>query len=349
MQANVRLALGYKVSVLLKQLPAIMGSLSDMPAGAWVRSARRVLTGKAPISPTAMFNMPTIQRRIDSGYSPEMRAAMRGPTARPSTVEDVLEWGMERIAWTDAAFTSFSAAVAYDYHYSEALKLGMPEAEAARVAMEQAENTVGRTSQPGEVMDRSRLELEAKGLGKLLFMFQSANRQGWSLVQLAASDVMRGKGDAKTLGRVVFNQFVVMPVMMQTMAGLVRYLFTDDEAEEAWAVEDYAMAMALGPMSGIVFIGAAIQAIGQNLSGKTFGNRADNPFVEAAATSARALQDAAEGGFDQKDAANLATSTSLLLSGFVNVPTESAGVAWNVLKQVLGLADSAESIAEGEK
>jgi hypothetical protein len=348
MKANVRIGLGYKVSVFLKQFPAMMGSLSDISAGRWTRSARRVITGRAEISPTKMFNEPTIRRRIEAGYSPEMRAGMRGPLAKPSEVEDILEWGMQGISWTDGAFTSFSAAVAYDAHYLQAREMGVSEDEARRLAWEQTENTVGRTAQPVEAMDRSRHELELRGLGKLLFMFQSANRQAFSLALYSLQSAARG-GDKGRAARVAFNQFIVIPAMMQTMAGLVRYLFTDDEAEEAWSVEDYAKAMALGPLSGIVFLGAVAQAVVEHLTGSSYGTRPANPAIEAALDVAQTAKDLSEGDFDHKDAGDMASAVGMLLSGVTNAPTESVSVSWSVLKQILGLTESVESISEGDK
>jgi hypothetical protein len=337
MRAQARTALAFKLGVLLKQLPATLGSLSDIGAKEWLGSARRVLSGSSVMSVQEMFNMPTIQRRIESGYSPEMRVAMQGPNAKPDALGDVLEWGMERVAWTDAAFTSFSAAVAFDAHYQAALGTGLTDAEARKVALEQTENTVGRTAQPGEIMDRSLVELQTTGFGKLMFMFQSAQRQAWALVYASVEGALQGRVPKSEAAKVVFTQFVLIPAITQTMSGLIRYLFTDDEPEEAWKVEDYLYAMMLGPSSGIMFAGAALDVLGS-----AYAPRSNNPLSGAASDVKRLLMDMQAGrDVSAKDIGSAVTGAAILLSGYVNPSVEAAGVTWNVLKQILGLTERA--------
>lgn len=339
MRAMTRVALAYKAGVLLKQLPAAIQSLADIPADAWARSAARVNSGKGAMSVTEAYNLPVIKRRIESGYSPEMRAGMRGPLAKPGLTDDVLEWGMTRIGYVDAAFTSYGAAVVFDHHFTEAKAAGMSDPDARALAMTMMEETIGRTAQPGELMDRSRIELEAQGIGKLLFMFQSANRQAWSIVYAAAKGAASGKKSKAELGRVALTYFVLVPAISQTATGLMRYLFTDDDLEEAFDWKDYATAMALGPSSGIMFLGAAIQAAAEMLGKGHIGKDA-NPLVKSFVDLGRAgkhfFDDTAD-NFTARDFGEAATGIGLLLSGFVNAPTEAAGVTWNVLKQILGV------------
>lgn len=338
LRAQARIALAYKVGVLMKQLPAMLGSLSDVPAGEWIKSAAKVLAGQGQIPLAEMWQTPAIQRRVESGYSPEMRNAMRGPMAKPDFLGDVLEFGMQGISKTDAAFTTFSAAVAYDAHYRAAIETGATADEAAAIAMEQTEQTIGRTAQPGELMDRSLVELKAQGLGKLLFQFQSAQRQAWALSYAAATGLVKGDVKFADASRVLFTQFVLIPAITQTMAGLIRYLFSDDEPEELWKPADYARAMLMGPSSGIMLFGAAIDVLGSK-----FSPRSNNPLSTAVGDMARLYSDwQNDRDISANDIGSAISASSLLLSGVVPGSVEAAGVTWSILKQILGLSERVE-------
>ena len=274
--------LAYRVSTLFKQASAMVGSLADISATEWVRGARRVIAEPSRLA--RMFDSPNIQRRLEVGYSPEIRAAMAGIRQNPNLFGAFLEKGMNAIAWTDAAFTTFSAAVAYDSHYERAKKSGASDGQAAAIAELETSVTIGRTAQPAETMDRSLFEIQAGSFGRLSFMFLSEARQKLAIAAFAASQAINGKMGKREAAIKFGTVWFLMPAITQTMGNIYADVFTDrgdeDDDDQNWEWEDYAFAMALGPSTGMPALGFSVEATARLLTDRRVYS-SGNPLASA--------------------------------------------------------------------
>jgi hypothetical protein len=281
MAAHAKIALAWKVAVLMKQASAALGSTMELPPGAAVSGWGRFLSGQLVIELKDVWNSPTIQRRIESGFSPEVRTAMAADGLSPSMLASLGEKGMLPIIYTDAAFTTISAAIAYDYHYRKAVDSGVSPEAAKGVAMDAMDRTIHRTAQPAENVDRSLNEVNASVWAKLFMQFKSEQRKNFAISYLAAKRIGRGEdvaANAKTLA----VSWALGGVLTQTMGDLYRSIFKDDDDEDLWQPEDYMRAMVLGPIDGLFLIGPALNGFLTWLTGgKVFQGKPANPVEQA--------------------------------------------------------------------
>jgi hypothetical protein len=281
MAAHSKIALAWKVAVLMKQASASLGSTMEIPAGAAVSGWGRFITGQLVIGLKDVWNSPTIQRRIESGFSPEVRTAMAADGLSPSMLASLGEKGMLPITYTDAAFTTISAAIAYDYHYRKSVDSGVSPEVAKEVAMDAMDRTIHRTAQPAENVDRSLNEVNASVWAKLFMQFKSEARKNFAISYLAAKRIGRGEdvaANAKTLA----VSWALGGVLTQTMGDLYRSIFKDDDEEDLWQPEDYMRAMVLGPIDGLFLIGPAVNGFLTWLTGgKVFHGKPANPVEQA--------------------------------------------------------------------
>jgi hypothetical protein len=265
-EATARGSLAYNIGTILKQFPAAFASVAEIgPVQFWT-SLGRINSGKAAISPKDLRASATVQRR-KTDADLEMSIAMKGGT-RPILslpgqlhfrVLSAQNWGMDQLGNVDSNLTSFSAAIAYDAHYRAAIKAGLSEEAARKVASDQMEETIARTAQPDSVTTKSLFELSLGDVGRLLFMFQGPNRQAFAITYLAAKRALKGESKAK-LANVLFLYWFVVPTLMQTIGNLMQMATSDDDWEEVWDIDDYLRAWALGPLSGALWAGPTIEA-----------------------------------------------------------------------------------------
>ncbi len=254
------IALSWKLGTLFKQSSALLGSAYKMPTAAYLKGFAKLMSGR--LEGRRMFASPVIQRRLETGFAPEVRAAMNDIwTSKPSKRMAFLERGMEMIGLVDAIFTTGSAAIAYDYHLQQAQKAGLsgPAAEAA--AMQEVDDIVGATAQPADAPDRSLFELRQNAFGKLVFLFASESRQKSALWLGAWQNILTKKGTAADYRVLALAHFVVGP-MMQVIGSAVRDARDDDDDEvfdsKNWDPLDFLRSIALGPFSGIPIVGSAL-------------------------------------------------------------------------------------------
>jgi hypothetical protein len=259
-------ALGGKVGVLMKQFSAFLGSMIEIPAPAAVRSMGRMLAGRLSTSLPETWNSPTIQRRIEAGFSPAIRAVMNRGGFNPGVLLMLAEKGMAPIGFVDAAFTTFSAATAYDYHFRDAKRNGMDDKAAIDYAADKMDEVVRRTAQPASLTDRSSFEATSDPLWRGLMMFMSEARQKFAISYLAAKRLARGEDRRMNTQKIAVAWFL-MALVTQTMGNIYRDLFTDDESEEIWTREGYYRALALGPINGLLLAGGFITDMASWLTG----------------------------------------------------------------------------------
>lgn len=342
-------ALLLKVGVLLKQAPAAFSSAADIGMRNWMRSASKVVTGKGAISLSDMLHSPTIQRRM-SQYPIEMRQAMQGADGVLGKVSSLfakvgvdprgfslaMEYARGQIGAMDAIFTTFGAAVSYDHHFKEARASGLNEEDAHAFAAEQADLTVSRTAQPENFATKSLFENRLGSVGAPLFMFQSANRQAFAATYLAFKQsgfkTVEGRQRLQDWARDVAVYWVVTGAALQTIGNLVRYATSDDDWEDEWSLSDYGRSMAMGPLTGALWLGPVMDAVVTAFSGG-YTPRVISPSVEIAKLI-RAVK--SDGDFDARRIGSLTQGLSEVLGGNWAI----LGVTWNVLRQMLGLSDA---------
>ena len=231
-----------------------------------------------------MYHSATVQRRL-SEHDDEMIQASKGwnqrhfeneiidKTAIASDV--VMNAGWYSIGWTDARFTTISAAVAYDVAFRDGKKLGMADDEAKAFAEAQADLIVMETAQPQNVATKSLFEnMSPSVFLRMAFAFQSANRQVFGLTYLAAK---QGK---------VANAYAVAAIiaaMTQTIGGIMRMMFSDDDPEELFDPQAYALGMATAPLTGMVGFGPLVE-FALNFAG------VESRFSPSSAAAAKSLK-----------------------------------------------------------
>lgn len=251
--AQAYIALSWKLGTLMKQSSAVLGAAYRMPVGAYAKGFAKLMTGQ--LEGKAMFNSPVIQRRLETGFAPEVRAAMNDIwNAKPTRRRALIEGGMNFIGLVDAFFTTGSAAIAYDHHLKQAKAGGMNDTDAAAHAMAEVEDIVGRTAQPADAVDRSLVEQRLNAFGKLAFMFASEARQKSSMWLKAIGNTITGKATAEDVRVLLISHLIVGP-MMQGITAAWRDARDDDDDElfdsHNWDPMDFLKAAVAGPLAGI--------------------------------------------------------------------------------------------------
>jgi hypothetical protein len=350
-----RARLSFNIGTWMKHLPNAFASLADVPAMDWMRGLGRVLTGQSDATLTKIWNSELIRNRIELSFTPDLRQVMAGERARPSKVGDFLDWGVARIPWIASAFTTFSAAIAHDVHLREAHEAGLTGEQAEAHAMRETELTVARTAQPESIDRKSLAELDRKGVGKLAMMFVTPERQQLGMALAAVMNAKEGKISKAEAARVLFSTWVVAPVLMQTMVGLAKYAFTDEDAEEAWNWKRYASAVALGPVSGWFGIGQIAEVAASHFKGE-ITRAGGSPFVTAAqaifsggkgiAQWLHPPEDNRDHELTLKDVEHVGSGLSELLSGFTDIPVEAISVVDRLFRQARAIGPDTEADKE---
>ena len=270
MQARAVAKLGAKPAIWLKNLSNIFASGHDLGPRKYASSAGRVLTGMlggqgGVLSLKEAWSLPIMQQRRREGGSPEMQQASAGHQGffRPGHAGEVVHAAMAPMGWSDAVFTSFSAAVAYDAHYRDALKShgADPEAvvKAHRDALDLTDQTVSRTAQPIEMMDKSLFELSLKHpMARVAFMFMSEARQKFAIEAAAFLHAKSGDGNWADFGKALALNHIVMASAAWAVGSFWRdatHHNDDPKDDPEWDAKDWLLSMAMGPVGGIPIAG----------------------------------------------------------------------------------------------
>ncbi len=278
--------LGWKLSTLVIQSTAALGAAYRMPAGAYLRGAGRLLTGRLEFR--KMWNSPAIQRRIESGFAPEVRAVLSNLwAAKPSRRQIFLDQGLENLGVVDAFFTTMSAAIAHDYHYRAGMKAGMTAAQAEANAESQVAEIISETAQPSTVTDKSMFENKQGNIGKLAFMYASESRQKTALLMEAWGKTLTGQASARDVQVLVLSHLIIGP-LIQAIRNAMMDARDEDEDEfddrhwkNPW---EWLKAVAMGPLNGVPL-----------LADLTSGFKSDNAAVGRFVNAAKSLPALLEG------------------------------------------------------
>lgn len=351
------LTLAWKPLTALKNLllPGI-NSAARMPIGAWLGGFVRVLAGRVDVK--AIRESPMIQRRMQSGYSPEMRAAMASLfNGKPTVWKRWIAKGLEIHGELDAFSTAIGTAIAYDYHLREGLKAGLSPEDAKAQALIEAEDNIGRTAQPAEMMDRSLYELGMSPTERLLFMFASDQRKTTATLISAFQQWKAGQMSRGEMMRVLTVAWFATGLGSALLTAAWRDAQDDDDDEwfdsKHWSLMDLAKQTILGPLSGIPLVNLLVNEFS--------GYHGNSPFtpVSRAVGGAEKLLKHAKGDKDQLKEdktepaeATVKRTTDVLNGAAMLVPqVEALAVGANLFEQVFNLVDNftPDSSSEGLK
>ncbi len=282
-RAQGGMAFAYKT--LIRQMPAMVSSWAELPAGEALRATRDILT--QPGLYAQIWGTETIQHRIIEGMSPEMRMAMERTAISPNRFVSAIRAGMLPIGLTDAAFTTFSAVVAYKAHYDRAVKNGMSAQEAEGYALDRMDGVVKKTAQPVDVEYKSLEEVYGGVFKKTYLQFLSDPRKQAAISYMAFRAAMkmgvrndveawkvRGKAGWKFL-----NAWVMYGLLNQLAADVIQGIFgLQDDEENVFEGSDYLLAGLFGASEGIFIVGElAKKAVEKALDRDVFNF--DNSFM----------------------------------------------------------------------
>lgn len=335
------LGLAYNLGTLAKQSTAALGTLMDMGPADAARQVSKLMTGQLDLSRS--WNSRVIQRRIDSGYSPEVRMAMMAMMAeRPNWRQPFVQYGIETVGLVDGFFTTASHAMAWDLHYQRAIAANVPTILAEEIADKAAESAVGRTAQPAEMMDKSLFELGLSPPARMLFMFYSEARQKAALAveaYLPSSGLPKGVRASR-----IMILHVLFPLMIQTVSNIWQDMRGDDDDElfdeKYWGAADYVKSMIIGPLIGIPFVGSAANAgLTAIIGGRTFSVDPVSPIDKGFQAVAKL---ASEGVEADSDLIMKATVDGLSAIGFAMGGNYAAyGVAAGIVEDVYRVTKNA--------
>ena len=254
-------ALAFNVKTMIRQFPAMLGAMVEMPALEATKGFVSLLAHPGQLKD--VWESDSVQQRLWIGMSPEMQHAMEAARINPSRLSRFAEWGMMGVQYADAAFTVVSGGMAYAFARKETLRGGVPEEVAKAAGIEAMDRVVRRTAQPNTVEQKSLRENYAGSLGRMLFMFRSDQRKQVGLCLEAAWLALKKEMPAHEAARRIFQGWVVYGMMNSLATAAIASLFwsgDDDDERELWEkmVQDLAVGGLAGAASAIPFFEEAV-------------------------------------------------------------------------------------------
>jgi predicted GNAT family acetyltransferase len=290
------IALAFNLAVPFKQASAALGSLTMVPATSAMKTFAKLIFRWSDMK--KIFQSEAIQQRILAGISPESKALMDATRMTPSRMMDALSVGQLHTSLTDAAFTTISGLIAYDYHLNLGLKQGLSPQAAENFALEKMDYVVARTSQPADTQMKSLVELKAgHGLGKLVIQFKSDPRRAMGAVLSALYQHHKGTLPSADLARIITTQWIIYGLLGQLGTSVFKSIAGDDEKDEDnWKWEEFLLAALLGPIEGFFLFGTVISNIAKKIAGQRVFDSNLNPLDKYIQTGMNAIakKDASE-------------------------------------------------------
>jgi hypothetical protein len=332
-QARVFKALAWKISPVVKQTPSFLNPmLADVPAHAYTIGLSKLLTGKLDVE--AMWNSDNIQRRVTGGFSAEARIAMQANGNGPigAVAIKLMQNGMLPMQYTDGAWNSVGAAIAWDYYRGLAVESGQSAAMAEQSATKAVERMLATAAQPADLVNRSLVEGSSNPLVKGAWMFASEPRKNLAIEFYAAKRLLTGKSKNKGMdAQRLIVAHVVMAMTTQLMSGLLALaLGDDDDKEREWSAGEWAAAILAGPINGLFVVGDGLRYLSRLALGlRTF--RSLPPYlqiVEDAGSAGSHIDDLFNGDDEEtmKELNRLSGSVGFVLSAMFGPAAQAADV-----------------------
>jgi hypothetical protein len=303
-------ALAANFGVPFKQFSAMLGSMWKIgPANAMRAFARAIFR---PETFTYVWKSEAVQQRIREGFSPEDRAMLDAAEMNPQTLWSLHQYSRLPTVYADAFFTTLSGVIAYDHHYTEAIKGQLDPARAHDLAMQFMDSTVFLTSQPADTQTRSNMEIHAKGLAKLFSLFRSDPRKQMGNLIEAYAKTKQGRMSKSEFAQMVATQWMLYGVLSYIGGAAFRAIAMDDDDDRAvfdW--KDLLVAMLIGPVEGAGLLGGIIQSGIKLIAGsKNYGDSM-NPVADMLEKSVRKVtSDDFTKNFDPFDIGDYASLTA---------------------------------------
>ena len=291
------------------------------------------------------WRSPSIQRRIMTGASADVRYIFEKSEFQPSMFLRFNRAGMYPLSWADARLLSISAAISYRTAWNEAKDQGMLDAAAEEFAADKMDEMIYRYAQPTGSYNRSLHAQTGGWLSRIYMLFMTDPVLKTALTIQAVDDLRKGRN----VGRAVrwITTGVLFSIVAETMKNAYRDPFTDTDDEDLWTFEGYLRSMLQFPLSGIMILGSGMDmALSALIEGKFLQTSRD--FVgEAVATGQRAaknldqLTDPDDPKAWVKEVEDLAKSGAMIfgMTPLGPVLAATAGIA-NMMKTTVGFAEN---------
>jgi hypothetical protein len=330
-------SLGFSVRTLFMQIDAASRAALDMGLAEYTKT---VLDPRWMADMPKAWNSDTVQRRLIEGSRPEVRYVFERAAVRPSMLLWAAQKSMIPMQMTDAALTSFTAAIVYRNAYNKAKKAEASDAMAEQAALDAMDKAVFNYSQPIDITSRSLREVQGNMLQKVYMMFLSDARLKTALFAEAIGQL--GKEGERGKGASTISALMIMAVVTQTMANLYRDWFSDEPDDEIWTLEGYAMAMMLAPLSGYMLVGT----VGSTVVREAFGEmtfQSTDPANEMIDRGIRSIK-GWDNTFNTEDPEAMLKQWNNLLRFASFNPTLAAPAALlNFAKPIVGAMENAEN------
>lgn len=340
---HAMMTLGYKASSNLLNITAAFASSIEIGVVPFLKGVARLATGQLSARLGSVWDSNTIQRRLINGFSPEIRLALQISKQRPTKLLRIAETGVGWLGVSDATFTTISAAIAYDYHYRQAIKT-MPEAQARDIALDQMDRTIARTAQPASAMDKSLIENNNNPFYGFAYLFASEQRQKAAIALLALKHLMDGKGGKLENVRKFAVPWVAMPLMAEVIRAAYASLLGNDD-DDPLPQEKIIATVVAGQSAGILVWGQMAETLASLMLGEWWASKSDNPLTS---TVCAAYSELTQGDYnpenweDWEDAAR-SIQKVLKLAGIFN---DKAAAIATLMNPVVDAAKVADKVRE---
>jgi hypothetical protein len=284
---------------------------------------------------------PTVQRRLKGGMDPATQFMFARRSSTPGPLSSLAWLSMQPVQIYDAAGTTLSSAMVYLANYQDAKAAGMPDAQAEQVAFDAMDAAVYRYSQPTGLGSKSNIENNAGPFGKLLTLFMSDPRLKTGVMLEAVREIGRGKNVAMNLQRILAIE--AMALVSHVIASAYRDDFSDDEDEDVWSVEGFALAMLLAPFQGLFLAGAMTETALRAAMGMQMWAPPTAPFAGNLEQGVRAVKNYDQLFAPESITEGLKAWNNLLRGLSVSTPMGAPAALLNILKPFIGLQQNLEA------
>ena len=368
MQYRAYKGLAFRLSPVIKQTPALLNPmLADVPAHNYAAGLARAFASPQEFADdvSAMWNSDTIKRRIEGGFSAEARIAQQGASISGSQAIALMQAGMMPMSYVDAGWTALGSAVAYDYYKRSyiAQNEGATPEMADRHATARLERMIATSAQPSDIVNRSLYERSSNPFMRSMTMFVSDQRKALAIEVMAIRRLATGKSSNKALDvqRALVAHFIQAAVSQVIAGALASMLGDDDDKEREWSVEQWTLALSLGPVNGLFVLGRLIDKVGRTLINSDFyqkrlGTGQTLPIFPSDSLAGKAADDLIRGTkrmdelFSPEDAEDVMTSLDALSAAVGSAGSlafgPAAGVADVSANAVREVAKVAKSLSQ---
>ena len=235
------------------------------------------------------WNSDTIQRRIEQGSSAQVKYIFDQHQIRPNAMLGLAKASMMPIQWTDAGFTSFTAAIIYTDAFNEGKAMGMSDAGAEAYAADKMDDGVYRIAQPTGTFNRSLVELTGQTWARMFMMFLSDQRMKSAFFFKAIEDFSNGRIEASTFVRGIMSIFT-LAIVSKVMENLYSDVFTPEEEKKLWTWQGFVESLMTVPFSGFAVFGTGMEAVAGYVTGQKVWKPDRDPIMSATGRAEKALK-----------------------------------------------------------